>query len=145
MKNFTEVLRRRFRLRRLRPGQREVIESVLAGRDTLAIMPTGAGKSLCYQLPALQMSGTTIVVSPLISLMKDQADKLGERGLEAAAINSMLTERERREAFARIRRGKAEFVFTTPEQLTNRDFIDELKQSSIDLFVVDEAHCITML
>jgi ATP-dependent DNA helicase RecQ len=143
VKNWTELLRRRFRLRRLRPGQREVIESVLAGRDTLAIMPTGAGKSLCYQLPALHMKGTTVVVSPLISLMKDQADKLGERGLEAAAINSMLSGRERREALARIRRGKAEFVFTTPEQLADQDFLDKLKQSSIDLFVVDEAHCIT--
>ena len=143
MKNFTEVLRRRFRLRRLRPGQREVIESVLAGRDTLAIMPTGAGKSLCYQLPGLQMSGTTIVVSPLISLMKDQADKLGERGLEAAAINSMLTERERRDIFARIRRGKAGFVFTTPEQLADPAFVEKLKQNPVDLFVIDEAHCIT--
>ncbi len=91
MKNWTELLRRRFRLRRLRPGQREVIESVLAGRDTLAIMPTGAGKSLCYQLPALHMKGTTIVVSPLISLMKDQADKLDGLGVDAASMNSELS------------------------------------------------------
>ena len=143
MKNWTEILRRKFRLRRLRPGQREVIESVLAGRDTLAIMPTGAGKSLCYQLPALHMKGTTIVVSPLISLMKDQADKLGERGVDAAAMNSMLTGRERREALARIRRRETEFVFTTPEQLADRAFVEKLRQNPIDLFVVDEAHCIT--
>ena len=143
MKIWPKLLRRTFRLRRLRPGQREVIESVLAGRDTLAIMPTGAGKSLCYQLPALQMRGTTVVVSPLIALMKDQSDKLEERGLDAAAVNSTLTERERRETLRRIRHGKAEFVFTTPEQLANRQFLDELKQTTIDLFVVDEAHCIS--
>ena len=143
MKNLTDLLRRKFRLRRLRPGQQEVIESVLAGRDTLAIMPTGAGKSLCYQLPGLQMKGTTIVVSPLISLMKDQADKLGERGLDAAAVNSTLGVRERRKALARIRRREADFVFTTPEQLADPDFLEKLKQTPIDLFVVDEAHCIT--
>ena len=80
---LSQLLRRTFRLRRLRPGQQEVIDSVLAGRDTLAIMPSGAGKSLCYQLPALQMRGTTIVVSPLIALMKDQTDKMGELGVDA--------------------------------------------------------------
>ena len=141
MRNWTRHLRQTFRLRRLRPGQREVIESVLAGRDTLAIMPTGAGKSLCYQLPALQMKGTTIVVSPLISLMKDQADKLEDRGLEAAAVSSMLSKRERREVLRRIR--ETDFIFTTPEQLADPAFIDKLKQSRVDLFVIDEAHCIT--
>ncbi|HZT63685.1 MAG TPA: DEAD/DEAH box helicase, partial [Burkholderiales bacterium] len=98
MKGLNNLLRRRFGLRGLRPGQREVIDSVLAGRDTLAIMPSGAGKSLCYQLPTLQMRGTTIVVSPLIALMKDQSDKLEERGVDAAAVNSALSGRERREA-----------------------------------------------
>jgi ATP-dependent DNA helicase RecQ len=140
---WTDLLRRKFRLRKLRPGQREVIESVLAGRDTLAIMPTGAGKSLCYQLPALQMPGTTVVVSPLIALMKDQSDKLEERGVDAAAVNSTLNERDRRETLGRIRRGEAEIVFTTPEQLLNRDFMEKLKANPIDLFVVDEAHCIS--
>ena len=91
MLKLPTLLPRTFRLPRLRPGQREVIESVLAGRDTLAIMPSGAGKSLCYQLPALHMGGTTIVVSPLIALMKDQADKLGERGVDAASVNSKLS------------------------------------------------------
>src|SRR5215212_977378 len=84
---------KRFGISRLRPGQAEVIESVLAQRDTLAIMPTGAGKSLCYQLPALYMPGTTIVVSPLISLMKDQVDKLEERGIEASQLNSAIPQR----------------------------------------------------
>ena len=143
MKKWTDLLRRKFRLRKLRPGQREVIESVLAGRDTLAIMPTGAGKSLCYQLPALQMPGTTVVVSPLIALMKDQSDKLEDRGVDAAAVNSTLSQRDRRQTLQRIRRGEAEIVFTTPEQLLNREFLEKLKANHIDLFVVDEAHCVS--
>jgi ATP-dependent DNA helicase RecQ len=138
-----ELLRRTFRLQRLRPGQQEVIDSVLAGRDTLAIMPSGAGKSLCYQLPTLHMRGTTLVVSPLIALMKDQSDKLEERGVDAAAVNSALSEREKREAMRRIRGREADFIFTTPEQLANPAFLDKLKAKPIDLFVVDEAHCIT--
>jgi ATP-dependent DNA helicase RecQ len=137
------LLRGTFRLQRLRPGQREVIESVLAGRDTLAIMPSGAGKSLCYQLPALHLSGTTVVVSPLIALMKDQADKLDDHGVDAAAVNSALSARELREALRRIREGDADFIFTTPEQLENPAFVQKLKANPIDLFVVDEAHCIT--
>ena len=140
---LAELLRRTFRLRRLRPGQREVIDSVLAGRDTLAIMPSGAGKSLCYQLPALQMRGATIVVSPLIALMKDQSDKLEDRGVDAAAFNSAIPERERREALRGLRDSKARIVFTTPEQLENAAFVKKLRANPIDLFVVDEAHCIT--
>jgi ATP-dependent DNA helicase RecQ len=143
VKKWRNLLRRTFRLQRLRPGQREVIESVLAGRDTLAIMPSGAGKSLCYQLPTLQTRGTTVVVSPLIALMKDQSDKLEERGVDAAAVNSALSARERREAMRRIRGRKADFIFTTPEQLANPAVVQELKAGPIDLFVVDEAHCIT--
>ena len=143
MPKWPELLRRTFRLRRLRPGQREVIESVLAGRDTLAIMPSGAGKSLCYQLPALQMRGATIVVSPLIALMKDQSDKLEDRGVDAAAVNSALSAAERRKAERLIRANQADFIFTTPEQLAAPEFLKKLKASPIDLFVVDEAHCIT--
>jgi ATP-dependent DNA helicase RecQ len=143
VRKLRELLRGTFRLRHLRPGQQEVIESVLAGRDTLAIMPSGAGKSLCYQLPTLHMRGTTIVVSPLIALMKDQSDKLEERGVDAAAVNSALGSRERREAMRRIRDGEADFIFTTPEQLANPAFVEKLKANPIDLFVVDEAHCIT--
>src|SRR3954451_6787095 len=106
----------------LRPGQAEVIRSVLAGHDTLAIMPTGAGKSLCYQLPALHLVGTTIVVSPLIALMKDQADALREKGIEVASINSTLPDREVREAEAGIAEKSKEFVFTTPERLADPAF-----------------------
>src|SRR3954469_10275959 len=91
---FNRILRNTFGFRGLRSGQREVIDSVIAGNDTLAIMPTGAGKSLCYQMPALQLPGTTIIVSPLISLMKDQADKLRALGVDTAAVNSSLTQHE---------------------------------------------------
>src|SRR5918997_3581264 len=109
-KVLQNMLRRTFGMRRLRPGQREVIESVLARRDTLAIVPSGAGKSLCYQLPALQMRGTTVVVSPLIALMKDQSDKLEQRGVDAAAVNSALSAAERRKAERLIRANEADFI-----------------------------------
>src|SRR3712207_105259 len=102
------TMREVFGFRSLRPGQEEVIRSVLSGRDTLAIMPTGAGKSLCYQLPALHLPGTTVIVSPLISLMKDQVDKLSDAGVEAAQVNSALTESERREHIARVERSESE-------------------------------------
>src|SRR5687767_6388389 len=132
-------LRRTFGLDRLRPGQREVIAAVLEGRDTLAIMPTGAGKSLCYQLPALHLEGITVVVSPLIALMKDQADKLRELGLEAVEVNSSITGREASTAIELIEGERTEFVFTTPERLTDPGFLDRLRAATIDFVVVDEA------
>ncbi|MFL6231064.1 MAG: RecQ family ATP-dependent DNA helicase [Pyrinomonadaceae bacterium] len=132
-----------FKIARMRPGQEEVIRSVLEGRDTLAVMPTGAGKSLCYQLPALYLPGTTVIVSPLISLMKDQVDKLGEAGVEAAQVNSALTARERDASLARIEGDESEFIFTTPERLTNPEFLDKLGKNRIDFVVVDEAHCVS--
>lgn len=139
----TRSLRRTFGLDRLRPGQREVIEAVLHGRDTLAIMPTGAGKSLCYQLPALHLEGMTIVVSPLIALMKDQADKLRELGLEAVEINSTITGRHEKAAIDEIEGERSEFLFTTPERLTDPAFLETLGGVAIDFVVVDEAHCIS--
>ncbi|HEU4700439.1 MAG TPA: ATP-dependent DNA helicase RecQ [Gemmatimonadales bacterium] len=142
-RGLSRTLRDTFGLLRLRPGQAEVVESVLAGEDTLAIMPTGAGKSLCYQLPALHLEGTTIVVSPLISLMKDQVDKLGELGLDAEAVNSTLSRGEEREALARITDEESEFVFTTPERLTSPEFLATLEATTIDFVVIDEAHCIS--
>jgi ATP-dependent DNA helicase RecQ len=137
------TLHHTFGITRLRPGQREVIESVLQGHDTLAIMPTGAGKSLCYQLPALKMPGTTVVVSPLISLMKDQAEKLNDAGVAAAEVNSTLSSRQEAETLENIERANSEFVFTTPERLTDPEFLATIKQNRIDLFVIDEAHCIS--
>src|SRR4051794_34899833 len=133
-----------FGIRRLRPGQEDVMRSIVAGRDTLAIMPTGAGKSLCYQLPALHLRGTTVIVSPLISLMKDQVDKLEASGVEAIQVNSSFTEREQRESVEQIERaGGGEFIFTTPERLTDPDFLSKLKKTGVDFVVIDESHCIS--
>ncbi|HYF39811.1 MAG TPA: ATP-dependent DNA helicase RecQ [Gemmatimonadales bacterium] len=136
-------LRTTFGLEQLRPGQADVIRGVLQGQDTLAVMPTGAGKSLCYQLPALHLEGTTIVVSPLISLMKDQVDKLQDYGLEALQVNSTLTGRSEQDALERIELDASEFVFTTPERLTNPEFLETLQGATIDFVVIDEAHCIS--
>jgi ATP-dependent DNA helicase RecQ len=137
------VLTRTFGLDAFRPGQEAVITSVLAGNDTVGIMPTGAGKSLCYQIPALLLPGTTVVVSPLISLMKDQGDKLEGMGLGASQMNSTLTAREETEHRQLIASEQREFVLTTPERLATEDFRDMLRQTPIDLFVVDEAHCVS--
>ena len=132
-----------FGIASLRPGQREVIESVLSGRDTLAILPTGGGKSLCYQIPALVMPGTTVVVSPLIALMKDQVEKLQEAGIAAEQVNSALNTTEEERALRNIMRSRSEIVFVTPERLEDEAFLASLQKLHIDLFVVDEAHCIS--
>ena len=137
------TLRRTFGFRSLREGQEEVIRAIVEGKDTLVIMPTGAGKSLCYQLPGAQLPGTTIVVSPLLSLMKDQVDKLQELGIEAAQVNSTLTTREESEVLEGIEEERHEFVFVTPERLAQPGFLDTLKTNAIDVFVIDEAHCIS--
>ncbi len=137
------ALHRIFGLEALRPGQREVIDRVIAGRDTLAIMPSGAGKSLCYQLPALLLEGTTVVVSPLISLMKDQTDKLREHGVTAAPVNSTLSAGEEAQVLEAIAAGRVQFVFTTPERMGDAEFVALLAGDKIDLVVVDEAHCIS--
>ena len=142
-KALNKTLRETFGYTRLRAGQGEVIESVLRGKDTLAVMPTGAGKSLCYQLPALHLPGTTLVVSPLIALMKDQVDKLDQAGVPALEMNSTLTEREEKAALESIASGRSEMVFVTPERLSSPSFLDAMKHNKIDLFVIDEAHCIS--
>lgn len=137
------TLRDVFGLSEFRPGQVEVIEAVLAGQDVIAIMPTGAGKSLCYQIPALHLPGTTVVVSPLIALISDQTRKLGGLGLDASQIDSSRTGRERAEAIDDVRHDRLEFVLTTPERLGDPEFLDVLGRIAIDLVVVDEAHCIS--
>ena len=141
--DLRRTLKTVFGLDDLRPGQDKVIQSVLAGTNTLAIMPTGAGKSLCYQLPALLLPGMTVVVSPLIALMKDQYDKMRTLGLAASQVNSVIAGAEQAEHLERISAAEAEFVFTTPEQLANHDFLKELTGKTLDLLVIDEAHCIS--
>lgn len=132
-----------FGLESFRPGQEAIINSVLDGHDTVGIMPTGAGKSLCYQVPALLLQGTTLVVSPLISLMKDQTDKLVDMGLAVSSLNSTLTPREESAHLDRIVSERAEFVLTTPERLVSPEFGETLRQTHIDFVVVDEAHCVS--
>jgi ATP-dependent DNA helicase RecQ len=136
-------LRETFGIRELRAGQHEVIARVLQGADTLAIMPTGAGKSLCYQLPALHLKGTTLVVSPLISLMKDQAEKLEEAGLAAEQLHSAQKASEQDASMDRIAGEASDIVFATPERLADPGFRAALAGQRIALLVVDEAHCIS--
>ena len=137
-----DVLKDVFGFDEFRPGQREVIDAVLSGRDCIALMPTGAGKSLTYQLPARLLSGTVLVISPLISLMKDQMDAVAALGFSVTAINSTLSFDERRERIAAFRAGKYELVFLAPEALDGYlgDFV---RGCPIALLVVDEAHCIS--
>ena len=140
---ISNLLRNVFGVDQLRDGQRSVIDSVLEGHDTLAIMPTGSGKSLCYQIPASILQGTTIVVSPLISLMKDQLEKLEEIGIGAAQLNSSLSRGEELAALDSIRDNLSKIVFCTPERLATPEFLDVLKETEIALLVIDEAHCIS--
>jgi RecQ family ATP-dependent DNA helicase len=126
-----------------REGQGEVVESVLAGHDTVVVMPTGGGKSLCFQLPALMRDGVTVVVSPLIALMKDQVDALHARGLPATFINSSLDFEEQKERIAGVRRGDFKLLYVAPERFRSNHFVETLKNTNISLFAVDEAHCIS--
>ena len=142
-RRIAQVLKDSFGIQRLRPGQRTVIDQVLAGRPTLAIMPTGAGKSLCYQLPALLLPGRTLVVSPLIALMKDQVEALRELGIAAVQLNSAVDGEEARAARAAAIDGSARIVMITPEKLAEPGFLQELSAHPTSLLVVDEAHCIS--
>ena len=132
-----------FGIAQLREGQQCVIDSVLDGKDTLAIMPTGGGKSLCYQIPAKMLEGITVVVSPLISLMKDQLEKLEEIGIRSVQVNSSLCAEEEHAALEAIASESCEIVFCTPERLVSPEFIDVLRKVTLDIVVIDEAHCIS--
>src|SRR5688500_5334265 len=141
-KSTRDVLHEVFGYTEFRPGQEKVIDAVLEGRDCIAVMPTGAGKSLTFMLPARLMDGTVLVISPLISLMKDQIDTLASLGFRATAINSALSFEERRARLAALRRGDYELVYLAPEALDGslRDFV---QACPLALLVVDEAHCIS--
>ena len=136
-------LRDHFGFADFREGQREVIMAVLEGKDAVVVMPTGSGKSLCYQLPAMMFSGATLVVSPLIALMKDQVDALKARDLPATFINSSLPEQEQWARIAALRQGKFKLVYVAPERFRSSRFLEALKSISVSLFAVDEAHCIS--
>ncbi|HSH44905.1 MAG TPA: ATP-dependent DNA helicase RecQ, partial [Longimicrobiales bacterium] len=137
------TLQERFSHESFRPGQEEVVRAVLAGRDALVVQPTGAGKSLMYQLPAVLLDGITVVVSPLIALMKDQTDKMDAAGVDALTINSGMRDSERRAAEDAVAGGDGEILYVTPERFRNREFFDAILEREVALFVVDEAHCIS--
>jgi len=138
-----ETLKKYFGYDSFRTGQEELIRDILAGKDVLGIMPTGAGKSMCFQIPALMLDGLTIVISPLISLMKDQVNALTQSGIGAAYINSSLTEGQISKALANARSGAYKLVYVAPERLTTYEFITFAKSANVSMLTVDEAHCIS--
>ena len=138
-----EALKAVFGYDSFRPGQEAVINAILKGRDILAVMPTGAGKSLCYQVPAMLLSGITLVISPLISLMQDQVKALNEAGVDAAFINSSLSEKELNDTFKNAYKGHYKIIYVAPERLMSEGFISFAKSVEISMVTVDEAHCIS--
>ena len=138
-----EALKAVFGYDSFRPGQEAVINAILEGRDILAVMPTGAGKSLCYQVPAMLLSGITLVISPLISLMKDQVKALNEAGVDAAFINSSLSEKEMHDTFKNASKGQYKIIYVAPERLMSEGFVRLAKGVEISMITVDEAHCIS--
>jgi len=140
-----EILKSQFGYDSFRMNQEQAIETVLQKKDCVVLMPTGGGKSLCYQIPALMLDGLTVVISPLIALMKDQVDALKNNGVEAAFLNSTQTGREQAEVFQAVRSGKLKLLYVAPERLlqSGEQFIDFLKSINVSLFAIDEAHCIS--
>src|SRR5437868_12520671 len=138
-----DVLRDTFGFPAFREGQQPVVDQLLAGKSVLAIFPTGGGKSLCYQLPALLLDGLTLVVSPLIALMKDQLDFLRARKVPAARLDSSLTATEARQVYTDLRAGKLKLLYVSPERLANERFLQTLRTLRIALLAVAEAHCIS--
>jgi ATP-dependent DNA helicase RecQ len=143
MHSIDETLRRVFGLQEFRPHQREIIEHLIGGGDAFVLMPTGGGKSLCYQLPALHREGLCIVVSPLISLMKDQVDALLANGVRAALYNSTLGAAEARSVLARLHRGELDLLYVAPERMMRPGFIHSLEAPGAGLIAIDEAHCVS--
>ena len=141
--NINQTLKQYFGYDSLRTGQEELINGILAGHDVLGIMPTGAGKSLCYQLPALMLKGITLVISPLISLMSDQVKALNQAGVHAAYINSSLTENQIRIALSYASQGRYKIIYVAPERLNTPRFLDFACNADISMLTVDEAHCIS--
>ena len=138
-----DLLKTRFGYDEFRPLQAEIIRTVLDGRDALVLMPTGGGKSLCYQLPALCLDGLTLVVSPLIALMKDQVDALRANGVAAAFVNSTVPPREIRSAYSAARMGQLKILYIAPERLPAPSFNEFLRSVRVSQIAIDEAHCIS--
>ena len=138
-----DILQNIFGYKTFRNQQLQIIESVMSGEDNLVIMPTGGGKSLCYQIPALIFSGPTIVISPLIALMKDQVDQLIAYGIKAAYLNSLLTEEEQKAIIAQYRQHQIKLLYIAPERLAASHFAEILQQTPPPMIAIDEAHCIS--
>ena len=138
-----DVLRKYFGYSSFRKGQEEMVDCLLSGRDALGIMPTGAGKSICYQVPAIMFGGVTIVVSPLISLMKDQVNALVQQGVEAAYINSSLTDTQYDKVLKNAAFGNYKIIYVAPERLDSVSFINLCRRIKISMVAVDESHCVS--
>ena len=141
--NKKDILKQYFGYSDFRQGQEEIIDAALGGKDAVAIMPTGGGKSICYQIPALMLEGITFVISPLISLMKDQVTALVQSGISAAYINSSLSESQYIKVFQNAERGKYKIIFVAPERLTTAEFLNLCKKLNVSVVAVDEAHCVS--
>ena len=141
--DLVTTLHKHFGHQSFRPGQQPVVDAVLSGQDVLAVMPTGSGKSLGYQLPAVILHATTLVVSPLISLMKDQVDELNRRGIPSGALHSMLSTEKRRDVLAAARAGKLRLLYVAPERFASDQFARLLTEIAVARFVIDEAHCVS--
>ena len=143
MQDIFAILKKHWGYDSFRDTQEEVIRSVLSGRDTLTLMPTGGGKSICFQVPALALGGLTVVITPLISLMKDQVDNLRSRGIKAVYLHNGMNRAEIRHTFERLHNGRISFLYVSPERVQNVNFRMELGRLGVRLLVVDEAHCIS--
>ncbi|MCB0644684.1 MAG: DEAD/DEAH box helicase, partial [Phaeodactylibacter sp.] len=143
MEKAKAALKEIFGFPAFRPMQSDIIEAVISSKDVFVLMPTGGGKSLCYQIPALVLPGCAVVVSPLISLMKDQVEALRANGVRAAFLNSSLVAGEQRQVEDDFFNGQLDLLYVSPEKLVSQEFQPLLKQAKINLFAIDEAHCIS--
>src|SRR3990172_7655133 len=143
MEKLRDLIRNYWGFEELRPLQAEAMAAVASGRDSLVVMPTGGGKSLCFQAPALALPGLAVVVSPLISLMKDQVDSLVDCGVRAACVNSTLTPAEKRQITAEIRGDGLKLLYLSPERLLSERTLEFLRDVPLSFFAIDEAHCIS--
>jgi ATP-dependent DNA helicase RecQ len=143
VEELRSILRKYWGYDEFRPLQQEAMRSVVQGRDSVVVLPTGGGKSLCFQAPALHLPGLAVVVSPLISLMKDQVDALTDSGVPAACVNSTLSPVERRQVADDVRSGRLKLLYLSPERLMTERTLEFLKDASVSFFAIDEAHCIS--
>lgn len=137
------VLKQVFGYSEFRDGQKAVIDAALNAQDTLVLLPTGGGKSVCYQIPALVLEGVTIVISPLISLMQDQVAQLQALGVKAAYVNNSLAREEQQRVYQQLHQGLIKLLYVAPEKVLQRDFLERLSHLKISLFAIDEAHCVS--